>query len=207
MSVKLHGYCKVNDTWKFNVISSIHNHVLQIELAVHPIVFHLKPEEKENILYMYLIRVAPKNILACLKQKRPESVSNIKQVYNVCYRNNMGRRGPRTEMQQLLNESHYVSRYKFCEDKVIVHDIFRTHPKSINLFNTFLIALIIYSTYKTNKYRLPLLEIIGVTSTENTFLVPFAFFEFEKEDNVTRALEICKTSLKDQETHVEYNCH
>ena len=43
--------------------------------------------------------------------------------------------------------------------------------------------LIIDSTYKTNKYKLPLLEIVGVTSTEKTYSVGFAFLECEKEDN------------------------
>lgn len=32
-----------------------------------------------------------------------------------------------------------------------------------------------------------------------TFSVNFSFLESEKEDNVTRALEMCKTILKDQE--------
>lgn len=53
--------------------------------------------------------------------------------------------------------------------------------------------------YKTNKYRLPLLEIIGVTFTKKNFSMRFAFLESEKEINVTRALEMCKTLLKDQE--------
>lgn len=44
--------------------------------------------------------------------------------------------------------------------------------------------LIIYSVYKTNKYMLPLMEIIGVTSTEMTFSIGFLFWESEKEDNV-----------------------
>lgn len=46
---------------------------------------------------------------------------------------------------------------------------------------------------------LPLLEIIGVNSTKNTFLVGFAFLESEKENNVTWTLKICKTMLKNQE--------
>lgn len=76
---------------------------------------------------MSLIKVAPKNILADLKQKRPKSVSNIKHVYNAHFRNNMAIRGLRCEMQQLLkllDNNHYVPRYKVCEDKVTVHDIF-----------------------------------------------------------------------------------
>ncbi|CAK8535142.1 unnamed protein product [Lathyrus sativus] len=121
---------------------------------------------------MSLIRVAPKNILADIKQERPESVSNIKQVCNARYRNNMAIEGPISETQQLLkllDDNHYVSMYELCEDKVTVHDIFWTHAESIKLFNRFPTVLIIDSMYKTNKYKLPLLEIVDVTSTEKTF--------------------------------------
>lgn len=192
----------MNDTWKFNVVFVIHNHAFKNELVGHPIICSLKSDEKEIIPDMSLIRAAPKNILADLKQKRPKSVSNIKQIYNACYRNNMEIRGSRSEMQQLLkllDDNHYVSRYKVCEDKVTVRDIFWTHPESLKLFNTSLNILIIDSTYKTNKYKLPLLKIIGVTSTEKTFLVEFAFLKSEKEVNVTWTLEMCKTLSKDQE--------
>lgn len=95
------------------MIFDLHNHVLQIELADHPIVCCLKSEEKEIVSETSLIRVAPKNILADLTQKKPKSVSNIKQIYNARYRNNMAIRGTRTEMQQLLkllDDNHYVYR-------------------------------------------------------------------------------------------------
>ena len=59
--------------------------------------------------------------------------------------------------------------------------------------------LIIDSTYKTNKYKLLLLEIIGVTSTEKTYSVGFAFLECEKKDSFQWDLEVCRSMLKDQE--------
>ncbi|XP_050895310.1 uncharacterized protein LOC127101927 [Lathyrus oleraceus] len=59
-------------------------------------------------------------------------------------------------------------------------------------------VLILDSTYKTNKYRLPLMEMVGVTSTEEIYSIEFAFLECEKEDNFTWALEVCQTLLKDQ---------
>jgi len=39
------------------------------------------------------------------------------------------------------------------------------------------------STYKTNMYRLPLMEIVEVTNTDMTFAVPFAYLEAERKDN------------------------
>lgn len=59
--------------------------------------------------------------------------------------------------------------------------------------------LILDSTYKTNKYRLSLLEMVGVTSIEKIYSVGFAFLESEKEENVTWALEVCREMLKDQD--------
>lgn len=102
------------------------------------------------------------------------------------------------QLLKLLDYDNYVSRYKVCKDKVTIQDIFWSHPDSIKMFNTFLTMLIIDSTYKTNKYRLPLLKIVGVTSMEKTFFVDFSFLDSKKEDSVTQALEMCKAMLMDQ---------
>ncbi|XP_058775948.1 uncharacterized protein LOC131650245 [Vicia villosa] len=59
---KLHGYCWVDDIWWFNVIYCIHNHMLYTKLQGHPIVCRLKPEEKEIISKMSIIKVMPRNM-------------------------------------------------------------------------------------------------------------------------------------------------
>ncbi|KAI5401561.1 hypothetical protein KIW84_066148 [Lathyrus oleraceus] len=58
--------------------------------------------------------------------------------------------------------------------------------------------LILDLTYKTNKYRLPLLDMVGVTSTEKTYSIRFAFLQSEKYEIATWALEVCQTLLKNQ---------
>ncbi|CAK8567047.1 unnamed protein product [Lathyrus sativus] len=137
---------------------------------------------------MTLNLVQPKNILVILKRKRPDNIENNKQVYNIRYLTNKTIKEDITEMQQLLkllNDNNYVSRYKICNNGVTLRDIIWTHPDSIKLFNTFMKALILDTTYKINKYRLPLFEIIGVTSTNKTYSVGFALLECEKDDNFT----------------------
>ena len=57
------------------------------------------------------------------------------------------------------------------------------HLDSIKLLNLFPTMLIYDTTYKTNKYRLLLLEIIGITSTSMTFIVAFAYLSFERTYN------------------------
>ncbi|XP_050895505.1 uncharacterized protein LOC127102138 [Lathyrus oleraceus] len=68
---KLCRYRKANDTWKFNVVSGMHDYALSDKLAGHPIVCRLIPEENELVSDMTLNTVASKSILANLKRKRP----------------------------------------------------------------------------------------------------------------------------------------
>jgi len=74
----------------------------------------------------------------------------------------------------------------------VVQDLFWTHPNSVKLLNSFHIVLMMDSTYKTNRYKLPLLEIVGVTSTELTFSITFILVEAECENNFVWALERLK---------------
>ncbi|XP_058776984.1 uncharacterized protein LOC131651336 [Vicia villosa] len=156
------------------------------KLVDHPIACCLMPKEEECVSDMTLNLVQPKNILVTLKRKRPGNIAHIKQVYNRRYQSKLVIRGNTTEMQHLLkilDDNSYVSKYRMCEDGVTVRDIFWTLLDSIKLFNMFPIVLTIDSTYKTNKYKLLLLEIIGANSTEKTYFVGFAFLESEKKDN------------------------
>ncbi|KAK0368430.1 mutator-like element, partial [Colletotrichum limetticola] len=52
-------------------------------------------------------------------------------------------------------------------------------------------------TYKTNKYGMPLLDIVGVDACQRSFCIAFAFLSGETEDDYTWALERVR-SLYDQ---------
>jgi len=50
-----------------------------------------------------------------------------------------------------------------CEEvSNVVQDIFWTHPDSVKLVNLFNIVILIHSTYKTNKYRIRYLRLLGL---------------------------------------------
>ncbi|KAK5772236.1 hypothetical protein PVK06_048516 [Gossypium arboreum] len=53
------------------------------------------------------------------------------------------------------------------------------------------------ATYKTNKYDLPFVQIVGVTSTNKTFSIAFAFIINEKEENYNWALTYLKLTLEE----------
>src|SRR4051812_12347303 len=60
----------------------MHNHALDVKLHRHPMACRLSREERNVISDLTVVKVAPRNILVDLKRNKPDSVSNIKQVYN-----------------------------------------------------------------------------------------------------------------------------
>jgi alpha-glucosidase len=123
----------------------------------------------------------------------------MKQIYNIRQKYKNDLRGEYSELQQLLKcleEHRYFHKIRTVGESSTVQDIFWAHPDSVKLLNTFPTVLLMDSTYKTNKYKMPLFEIVGVTSTEKNFNVGFAFLTNEKEENFIWALETCKSLFK-----------
>jgi hypothetical protein len=156
----------------------MHNHNLSSLLNGHPFFGRLSHEEKNLLGDMTKNMVKPRNILMTFRDHNVESLTTIKQIYNArqSYRSSI--KGNRTEMQHLMSLmlcDKYVYQYRKVGDSVELRDILWAHPYSITLVNKFHLVLIMDSTYKTCKYRLPLLEIVGVTSTGMTFSMAFAY--------------------------------
>nr|KAJ0216149.1 hypothetical protein LSAT_V11C300146980 [Lactuca sativa] len=61
-----------------------------------------------------------------------------------------------------------------------LENLFFVHPTSWKIWRAFPHVLIIDATYKTNKYNKPVVQIVGVTSTQKTFSVGFALIHREK---------------------------
>jgi len=71
----------------------------------------------------------------------------------------------------------------------VVRDILWCHPNVVKLSNACNLVFLIDSTYKTNRYRLSLLDFVGVTPTRMTFSTSFVYLEGERVNNVVWALE------------------
>ncbi|GAU25698.1 hypothetical protein TSUD_216270 [Trifolium subterraneum] len=200
---RLRGYYLASEQWSLSVVCGEHNHEMSKTLEGHLLVGRLKPEEKECVRELTKNLVAPKNIMTMLKGRNPGSKTNMKQIYNARQRFKTDVRGELSELQHLLKccETHkYFHKCRIIGDSATIQDIFWAHPESIKLFNTFPTVLMMDSTYKTNKYKMPLFEIVGVTSTEESYNVGFAYIANEKEDNFVWGLETCKSLLISKET-------
>jgi len=141
----------------------------------------------------------PRNILTDLKEKNKESDTLIKQVYNARTRWRKGKRKDITKLQYLikkLEKSRYVYYTRANSEETTLEDLFFAHPDSIDLLKTFPTILVMDFTYKTNTYRMPIFEIVGVTSTKLTYSVAFSFLTYERENNFIWTLEMLVGLLK-----------
>ncbi|XP_047165133.1 uncharacterized protein LOC124834478 [Vigna umbellata] len=102
------------------------------------------------------------------------------------------------ELAETLVGHPYAGRDKYIhwsrcsDDSEVVTDLFWTHPDAVKLLNSFNVVFLMDSTYKTNRNRLPLLEIVGMTSIGLNFSTTFSFLSTKLESNFTWALEKMK---------------
>ena len=167
-------------------------------LVGYPYVGRLKANEHSMLVDMTKSMVKPCNILRTLKENNKDNMTTIKQVHNARYLYKILVRGLRTEFQQLmmLLDCDNCVHWSTChESSNIVSDIFWTHPDVVKLLNAFNIVFLMDTTYKTNKYRLPLFEIVGVTCIGLSFSDGFVFLSSEKEKNFIWALQKYRGSL------------
>ena len=183
----MHG----GEGWSVKLICGIHNHKLAKTLVGHPYTGRLSSDEKTIIADMMKLNVKPRNILLTLKEHNANSCSTIKQIYNArsAYRSSI--KGDDTEMQhlmRLLERDQYIHWHRL-KDEDVVRDLFWCHPDAVKLCNACHLVFLIDSTYKTNRYMLPLLDFVGVTPTGMTFSSGFTYLEGERVNNVVWALE------------------
>jgi len=86
-------------------------------------------------------------------------------------------------LMKLLERDQYIHWHRL-KDKDMVRDIFWCHPDAVKLCNACNLMFLIDNTYKTNRYRLLLLDFVGVTPTGITFSAGFAYPEAEHVNNV-----------------------
>jgi hypothetical protein len=97
-------------------------------------------------------------------------------------------------MVQELQETDYYVGHKVHISGEITH-MFLAHPKSVELFQRYPEIILIDCTYKTNWFRMPLLNIVGSTGLGTNFHIGFAFLSAEGDDDYTWALKELKTLM------------
>jgi hypothetical protein len=94
-------------------------------------------------------------------------------------------------MQSLLEEFNaddFVWEYKTDDDNHVTHLFFASHH-SLSMFSSVPEVLILDCTYKTNRFDLPLFNMVGRTNINTSFFVAFSFIKSEAEEDYRWVLE------------------
>ncbi|KAH1242266.1 PKS-NRPS hybrid synthetase [Glycine max] len=177
--------------WMVKLICGIHNHEMAKSFVGPPYVGRLTKDEKIVVANMRKSMVKPRNILLTLMEHNANSYTTIKQIYNVRHAYRSSIRRSNTKMQQLmilLDRDQYIHWHRM-KDENVARDLFWSHLDVVKLTNSCNLVFFIDSTYKTNRYKLFLLDVIGVTPIRMTFSAAFAYLEGERLNNVVWALQ------------------
>jgi len=69
----------------------------------------------------------------------------------------------------------YVHWCRFDEGTNVMQNLFWTHSDLVKLLNVFNTVLMMDNTYKTNKYMMLLLEVVGITSMRVTLHLCYSY--------------------------------
>ncbi|XP_026417012.1 uncharacterized protein LOC113312477 [Papaver somniferum] len=144
-------------------------------------------------------RMAPSKILSKLKEDDKNNKNTLQRIYNA--RSNLRRKDlqGRLVMQQLLwlaQKKNYACQKKLDEFGHVTH-LFIAHTECVKLALCFPQVLILDCTYKTNKYEMPLMNVVGHTSTKSPFTVDFCFLKDGLKESYVWALEQVKLVFRE----------
>ncbi|XP_026377811.1 uncharacterized protein LOC113272122 [Papaver somniferum] len=142
-----------------------HNHPRPKDLHGHYRAGRLKAHEYAEVDKMTRVCMAPFKILSKLKADDKNNKTTLQQIYNA--RSTLRRKDlqGRLVMQQLLwlaQKKNYACQKKLDEFGHVTH-LFIALPECVKLALCFPQVLVLDCTYKTNKYEMPLMNVVGHT--------------------------------------------
>ena len=183
--------------WKVEIISLSHNHEPSIDMSGHPYCRRFTQGEALQVKQMSRAGIKPRQILSSLRQTNPELLAVSRNVYSKTAQFRRESLDGRSVIQALLDElggagfSHNV---KYDHNGHLTH-LFFAHPTSIQLTKNYSNVFVMDCTYKTNKYKMPLLEIVGVSSFNTSFFSCFVFMQKEEQEDYEWALQMFRNLL------------
>ncbi|CAL1384718.1 unnamed protein product [Linum trigynum] len=124
---------------------------------------------------------------------------DIKQMYNINSKTRLDEMGEMDVIQFALYGAEQRG-YHICLQKDsnnVLTNLFFAHPTSIQMLHAWPYVILIDSTYKTNRYGWPWVEIIGVTPVKKNFNIACAIIKQETKETYEWLLRCIKGLLGD----------
>ena len=180
------------DYWVFEISHGTHNHPSSMSRSAHPQYRRLAftPAVKQIIKSAYTANVLPRQILALIRKRCGETPLQPRDIYNAIDKDKDLELRGRSRLDSLvadLTASQWTWEMNTSPAGEVSHFFFAT-PASIELLRDYPEVILMDCTYKTNRFGMPLLVVVGVTPLLTTFYAAFVFLRGEKEEDYQWAL-------------------
>ena len=179
-----------NGEWKLIITNNTHNHLPFQNLSAHPQGRKLYEDQIQSVLKLNSALVKPNQIINLIGLQKCTN----RDIYNVIAADKRKKLDGKTPIQYLLehlSSSDIFSRPMYDDTGHLKH-LFFAFPESIKLTRRFGDVILADSTYKTNKFKLPLLHFVGITNIGTSFSCGYCFLNAENDDAYNWALESFK---------------
>lgn len=172
-----------------------HNHEPSLHPLAHPAHRKMAAQEKACISQLDSSRIHPKKIQIYLREQGIPSLTTRQDIQNriaetrreICE----GQSAIHALVNQLDDEGFW-SRIRFDAEGRVISVLF-AHPQSLEYLQAYPDILLLDCTYNTNKFNMPLLDMVGVDACQRTFCIAFAFLSGETEDDYYWVLDRLKS--------------
>lgn len=192
-----------SNDWILYVTNPEHNHEATAPYA-HPSLRKLAMTEDviNTIRTETQKQSTPQQIATGLRVNEPEvepliTTKDISNQKEYLARQKLGRLSPIQALLRALLEGDWYTRYRKDPTDAITH-LFFVKPSAMLFLRQFWKILVMDCTYKTNKYKLPLFVICGVTNLHTSFYLGYCFMIHEEKEDYIWALNALLDMLLEQ---------
>ena len=187
-----------NGCWQLKVRNPMYTHGPS-DLSAHPQARKFADNQRAEIGRLSSMGVRPQTIEAVLRESDASAHFIRRDIYNARMAERVRQLGGRSPVeylvQQLQNEGSWLHAMQ-SDDIGHIRFLMFAHQKSIAFANQYNRVFLLDCTYKTNRYRMPLLHIVGVSPTNKSFSVAFCFMENEEMESYCWALNTFFSFIK-----------
>jgi MULE transposase-like protein len=168
-----------------------HNHPFFVYREGQVRTNRLNADIRQHIRNLTATGMQPAFIMTSIRENFPDYFPSMSQIYNIrqaLRREEMDGRTPLQHCLYLATEKNYIVWTDLDSDGQLTR-LLIANPISIQMIRTWPYVVLIDTTYKTNKAKWPLCEIIGMTPTNHNFLVAFCLMRDEAAVSYSWVLE------------------
>jgi hypothetical protein len=174
---------------------AIHNHEPSQHPSAHPVHRQLSRGISQLVSFSNA-GLPPKEIQTLVRQSG--SLAIRQDIYNRITdvrRDACKGQSPIHTLANQLDKEGFWSRIQFAPDGRVTVVLF-AYPDSLGYLRAYPELLLLDYTYKTNKYGIPLLDMIGIDAAQRSFCIAFVFLSGEIEEDYIWALERLRSLYK-----------